>query len=75
MSEEIRYFISYFCGYLQQLIEHNILILLSDYEGTPGAVMDGMACGLVPVCTDISGGVQELVIPDQTGLLVRDRGD
>jgi len=56
----------------QQLLEHNILVLLSDYEGTPGAVMDGMACGLVPVCTDISGGVQELVIPNQTGFLVRD---
>jgi len=59
----------------QQLVEHNILVLLSDYEGTPGAVMDGMACGLVPVCTDISGGVQELVIPNQTGFLVRDRAE
>ena len=59
----------------KQLIEHNILVLLSDYEGTPGAIMDGMACGLVPVCTNISGGVQELVIPNQTGLLVRDRAE
>jgi glycosyltransferase involved in cell wall biosynthesis len=57
----------------QELRKHNVLVLLSDYEGTPGAVMDGMACGLVPVCLDIGGGVSELVIPGKTGILVRDR--
>ena len=57
----------------QQLAQYHVLVLLSDYEGTPGAVMDGMGCGLVPICTDIPGGVQELVIPHQTGFLVRDR--
>lgn len=59
----------------QELQNHNVLVLLSDYEGTPGAVMDGMACGLVPICLDIGGGVGELVIPEQTGILVRDRND
>lgn len=57
----------------QHLIQHHVLVLLSDYEGTPGAVMDGMACGLVPVCLDIPGGVRELVIQEKTGLLVSDR--
>lgn len=33
------------------LANSHVLILSSDYEGTPGAVMDAMACGLVPVCT------------------------
>jgi glycosyltransferase involved in cell wall biosynthesis/SAM-dependent methyltransferase len=56
-----------------RLLEHNVLVLLSDYEGTPGAVMDAMACGLVPVCLDIPGGVRELVIHEKTGLLVKDR--
>lgn len=56
-----------------QLIQHHVLVLLSDYEGTPGAVMDAMACGVVPVCLDIKGGVQELVIDKHTGLLVKDR--
>lgn len=55
------------------LVEYDVLLLLSDYEGTPGAVMDGMAAGLVPVCLDIPGGVRELVIHEQTGLLVQDR--
>lgn len=44
-----------------------------DCEGVPGAVMDGMAVGLVHVCLDIPGGLRELVIPEKTGLLVSDR--
>lgn len=53
----------------------NTLILLSDFEGVPGAVMDGMAVGLVPVCLDIDGGLRELVVHGSTGLLVHDRDD
>ena len=49
------------------------LVLLSDYEGTPGAVMEGMAAGLVPVCLDIGRGVAELVRHEESGLLVPDR--
>lgn len=56
-----------------QLVQHHVLVLLSDYEGTPGAVMDAMACGVVPVCLDIKGGVRDLVIDRYTGLLVKDR--
>ena len=55
------------------LLEHNIIVLLSDYEGTPGAIMDGMACGLIPVCLEISGGLKELVIHEKTGFLVSNR--
>lgn len=56
-----------------ELLSENILVLLSDYEGIPGAVMDGMACGLIPLCLDIPGGLSELVRHEQTGLLVGDR--
>jgi len=58
-----------------KLMDYNIIVLLSDYEGTPGAVMDGMARGLVPVCLSVPGGVQELVKNEETGLLVDDRED
>src|SRR5690606_35254847 len=58
-----------------ELARHNVIVLLSDYEGTPGAVMDGMAAGLVPVCLDIPGGVRELVIHECTGLLVANRDE
>jgi colanic acid/amylovoran biosynthesis glycosyltransferase len=58
-----------------ELLKHNVLVLLSDYEGTPGALMDGMACGLVPVCLDIPGGVRELVTNGVSGLLITNRSD
>ena len=68
-----------FAGYVEpdtvqrEMVWGNVLVLLSEYEGVPGAVMDGMACGMVPVCLDIDGGVRELVVHQQTGLLVRNR--
>src|SRR5690606_8540596 len=43
------------------------------YEGIPVALMESMACGLVPICLDIRSGIPELVQHDQTGLLVPDR--
>ena len=58
-----------------ELSKHHVLVLLSDYEGTPGAIMDAMAAGLVPVCLDIPGGVHELIIHGYTGLFVKDRGE
>jgi glycosyltransferase involved in cell wall biosynthesis len=70
-----------FTGYVEpgrvqeEMLDSNVFILLSDFEGVPGAVMDAMACGLVPVCLDISGGLRELVIHEETGLLVSDRGE
>jgi glycosyltransferase involved in cell wall biosynthesis len=55
-----------------RLQDEHILVLLSDNEGLPGAVMDAMACGVVPICTRLPG-IEELVIHNQTGLLVEDR--
>ncbi len=54
--------------------EANTFVLLSDYEGIPAAAMDAMACGLIPVCLAMPGGLSELVIHEQTGLIVSDRG-
>jgi glycosyltransferase involved in cell wall biosynthesis len=58
----------------QQLLECHVIVLLSDYEGLPTSVMEGMACGLVPVCLRLRSGIDELVEHEQTGLLVDDRG-
>ena len=57
-----------------RLQSFDVIVLLSDYEGTPGALMDAMACGVVPICSDISGGVRELIRPGETGILAADRG-
>ncbi len=63
----------------QQIQEHllkcHVLVLLSDYEGLPVALMEAMACGLVPICLRIDSGIPELVKDNVTGLLVSDRHD
>jgi len=59
----------------EAMLQCDIIVLLSDYEGLPIALMEAMAGGSVPVCLRISGGVSELVEDGVTGLLVEDRGD
>jgi colanic acid/amylovoran biosynthesis glycosyltransferase len=59
----------------ERLLDCDVIVLLSDYEGLPIAVMEGMACGCVPVCLRIRSGIPELVEDEVTGLLVNDRGD
>lgn len=59
----------------QHLLRSHILVLLSDYEGLPVAVMEAMACGVVPVCLRTRSGIPELIQDGVTGLLVNDRDD
>lgn len=59
-------------AYHAELIKNDIICLLSDYEGMPGSIMDGMACGLVPVCTKFNG-IDELILHKKNGILVNDR--
>ncbi len=57
----------------QQLLRHHVIVLLSDYEGLPISLLEGMACGLVPLCYQFRSGLDELVIPGETGLIFNDR--
>jgi len=57
------------------LFQCDVIVLLSDYEGLPIALMEAMACGCVPVCLRMRSGIPELVEDGVTGLLVDDRGD
>jgi glycosyltransferase involved in cell wall biosynthesis len=57
------------------MLECDVIVLLSDYEGLPIALMEAMACGCVPVCLRMRSGIPELVDDGETGLLVDDRGD
>jgi len=59
----------------EHLLKCHVIVLLSDYEGLPVALMEAMACGLVPICLRIDSGIPELVTHEDTGLLVSDRGD
>lgn len=66
-----------FAGSTDSVVDyyHNtdILVLTSDYEGTPNVVLEAMACGL-PVITTRVGGISDLVIDGKTGFIV-DCGD
>lgn len=55
-----------------ELVSSQVVVLLSDYEGLPIALLESMACGCVPVCRDIRSGIPELIQNDQTGLLIKD---
>jgi glycosyltransferase involved in cell wall biosynthesis len=47
----------------------DVLALTSLFEGLPNVVIEAMATGAVAVATDV-GGCRELIVPDETGLLV-----
>jgi len=59
----------------RRLATCHTIVLLSDYEGTPTALMEGMAAGCAPVTTRMKSGIPELIEHEETGLVVEDRGD
>lgn len=54
--------------YKEFLAQHNFILLMSDSEGTPGAIMDGMSCGLIPL-VNYYVGIERLVINNKTGII------
>ena len=71
LSETIR-----FTGRLDQeslrteLKNAQAILLMSDYEGLPVALLEGMALGLVPMAKHCDSGIPELIVPDETGLIL-----
>ena len=59
----------------KQLLKCHAVVLLSDHEGLPVSLLEGMACGAVPIGLRGAPGVTELVLDGLSGLLVGDRGD
>jgi glycosyltransferase involved in cell wall biosynthesis len=55
------------------LIQSQVYVLLSDFEGLPITLMEAMSCGLVPVCTNIRSGITDLITNNVEGILVDDR--
>ncbi len=55
----------YFAGHVAEsaeaLLEHDILLLSSAYEGIPAALVEAMACGMPIVATDCGDGVRGLL--------------
>ena len=60
---------------LNKIQEHRVFTLMSDYEGMPIALMEAMACGVVPVCYVGEGGVDEIIEHGVNGFIVKNRGE
>lgn len=61
------------CGSVPNVLAaHHAIILLSEYEGMPLALLEGMSAGLVPMGTFIRSGIPELIRPNETGFLLDD---
>ena len=57
---------------IQRLSECQAFLLMSDFEGLPIALLEAMACGVVPVVRSIQSGISQLVKPGETGFLTSD---
>ncbi|MDM7951652.1 MAG: glycosyltransferase family 4 protein [Cyanobium sp. CZS 25K] len=58
-----------------RLLEAQAILLMSDFEGLPIALLEAMAAGVVPVVRRIPSGIPELVEDGRTGLLVSEDPD
>lgn len=56
-----------------ELLTSQAILLMSDFEGLPVALLEAMAVGVVPVVRAIASGIPELVLHERTGLLVDDQ--
>lgn len=56
----------------KKLLNANVIILMSDFEGLPVSLMEAMARGVVPVCKQTESGLSELIIDNYTGFYVDD---
>lgn len=59
----------------EEMARHQVVALLSDYEGLPISLMEAMACGLVPVCLHMRSGIPELIQDGVNGFIVGNRGE
>lgn len=55
---------------LPLLLRSQAILLMSEFEGLPVALLEAMAAGVVPVVREIESGIPELVHHEGTGLLV-----
>lgn len=57
---------------VDKIKDFDIMILPSDFEGMPNALIEGMAMGLACITTDFpSGAAKELIINDYNGIIVQ----
>ena len=59
---------------IKKIQEHHVFTLMSDYEGMPIALMEAMACGVVPICLNEESGINEIIEHGVNGFIVKNRG-
>ena len=52
------------------LVEHDLFIMASNYEGMPNSLMEAMGVGLPCISTDCPTGPKELIGAIQRGILI-----
>lgn len=57
------------------LLQNQVFVLLSEFEGLPITLMEAMSCGLVSICTNMRSGVSDLITNNVEGILIDDRKD
>lgn len=57
------------------LVQNQVFVLLSEFEGLPITLMEAMSCGLVSVCTNMRSGISDLITNNVEGILIDDRKD
>ncbi len=57
------------------LLQNQIFVLLSEFEGLPITLMEAMSCGLVSICTNMRSGISDLITNNVEGILIDDRKD
>jgi colanic acid/amylovoran biosynthesis glycosyltransferase len=55
------------------LIQNQVFVLLSEFEGLPITLMEAMSCGLVSICTNVRSGISDLITNNVEGILIDDR--
>lgn len=56
-----------------EFANQDFFVLLSDFEGLPLALLEGMARGCIPIAAAMDSGVPEVVQPGESGLIVEGR--
>ena len=57
------------------LLQNQVFVLLSEFEGLPITLMEAMSCGLVAICTNMRSGISDLITNNVEGILIDDRKD
>ncbi|MGJ7031895.1 glycosyltransferase family 4 protein [Niabella hirudinis] len=56
----------------EEFLKSHVYILLSNYEGLPVSLVEAMAAGVVPVCSNMRSGINQVIVNEQNGFVLND---